>query len=77
MMDVFRSLARLLLLAALVAFPLAVRAAAPPPLEAYGDLPQLEGVALSPEGTKVSCSPARPKAFRPHTSTPSSSCIRC
>ena len=35
-----------------VAAPLAAQVA-PPPLEAYGELPEIEGVALSPEGSRV------------------------
>ena len=53
MSNLFKSLARLLCLASLIAMPLAASAAAPPPLEAYGQLPAFEDAAISPSGQNI------------------------
>lgn len=53
MSKLLRGLARLLFLASLIAAPPAARAADPPPLAAYGQLPAFEDAAISPSGRKL------------------------
>ena len=53
MSNVLKALARLLGLAALVFAPLAARAAEPPPLTAFGNLPDIESMALSNDGSRL------------------------
>ncbi|MEO6040823.1 MAG: hypothetical protein ABIP41_02885 [Croceibacterium sp.] len=53
MANVFRSMGRLVCFALVLAAPLAARAAEPPPLEAYGQLPAVEDAAISPSGLQI------------------------
>ena len=53
MSGLFSALRQLLCLAALVLAPLAARAAEPPPLSDYGNLPDIESMALSNDGTRL------------------------
>ena len=53
MSNVLKALARLLGLAALVFAPLAASAAEPPPLTAFGNLPDIESMALSNDGSRL------------------------
>lgn len=53
MFNVVIALRRLFCLVALIIVPQAARAAEPPPLDAYGQLPAFEDAALSPSGQKI------------------------
>ena len=50
---IFSALRRLLCLAAIVFAPFAATAAEPPPLSAYGNLPDIESMALSNDGSRL------------------------
>jgi len=53
MPNILKAFVRLLGLAALVGAPLAANAAEPPPLSAYGSLPDIESMALSNDGSRI------------------------
>jgi len=53
MPDILKAFTRLLCLAALIVAPLAASAAEPPPLSAYGSLPDIESMALSNDGSRL------------------------
>jgi len=53
MANILKALLRLACLAALIVMPLAARAAGPPPLAAFGSLPDIEQMALSHSGQRL------------------------
>jgi dipeptidyl aminopeptidase/acylaminoacyl peptidase len=53
MSDLIRAVRRLVCLAALVLAPVAAAAAEPPPLAAFGNLPDIENMALSNDGSRL------------------------
>jgi dienelactone hydrolase len=53
MFNIISKLAQLIGLVALAAAPLAAQTAEPPPLAAYGNMPDIERIALSPSGNRI------------------------